>query len=790
VISEQPPGFWARTRFVFVSALILSVVLAPCFTGDLKPDLGVETRVRGAGWVISSVARGSLADQAGLRAGDVVLALDGNAPNSRRLTSPSLDVQDIHHWLVERAGEEVLANIDLAAAPLVTRIEPVAMLALALVFWGSAVFVGLAKPSDSLSLRYRRLSFASAVVLALAPAATRNNLWAWPVEVLAFASVPAFFFHFCATLASMRSVGRGKWTRLLMGAGLAAGLAYLAAGYLGAGWYDVSRDFLLILLAGSVVGGIGMLACGYRRPPSLHTRQQMQIVFLGVGLGMLPLIVLSVLPEVFGQPAMVHPQLAGLAQVALPVAVTYAIVRHRLLEIEVVVSRTLVYALMALLLAGCYAIALELVNLVTLGHGDALPPALVVLFFAAITSTFSPVHDRLRRSIDRMVYGDRYDHVHLMHELAVQLASFRPIHEVLPKITERIMRAMNLEGAAVLLEQPDHSLALRAASGTYAAPQGAADLLRRTTEWAARRDRVPCGAVEQWLPLASHEREVGLLYLGPKRNRLPLGHNDLSVAQTIASHTGSMLAIELLVEQLRAKVTELELLRDQLLHAEESERKRLAQHLHDGALHTVLDLVRQAEGLLEHSPQSLGKNAAFVRQLTVMAERGRDAAYELRATCSDLYPSELAHLGLVAALEGLADATRRDEDLDIELVCDGYPIDYRLGQEAEDALYRAARESLGNVVRHARARRATIKLARDGSNMIALSVRDDGQGMAMPLSTTALLRSGHFGLATIRERAERHRGSLEVRSGVGEGTTIRVRIRDDSTSGNLGAGVP
>jgi signal transduction histidine kinase len=264
--------------------------------------------------------------------------------------------------------------------------------------------------------------------------------------------------------------------------------------------------------------------------------------------------------------------------------------------------------------------------------------------------------------------------------------------------------------------------------------------------------------------------------LGAKRVRVPLGAEDFSVAQTIASNAAIAVANAVLVDRLRAKVTELQLLRDRLLHAEEAERKRLAQDLHDGALHTVLALVRQAEGLVERVADDTN-GPQLSAQIAAIAERGRLAAYELRATCADLYPSELQHLGLVAALESLTEAVRLHEDLEVVLMRRSFPVDCRLPEAVEDAIYRAAREGLDNVSRHARARSVVVELRLEPGG-VSLSVEDDGQGFTAnaPISSVALLRTGHFGLACMRERAEQLGGSLEISSGRGSGARLCVRL--------------
>jgi signal transduction histidine kinase len=760
----------ARTRSLIVALAICVSIFVPALTGDLAPDVGVETRNLDGTWVISSVTPGGLADQAGLKSGDVVEALDGMPPGARRMMSPSLDVKDVRSWRVSRQGAPVVAVVDPAVAPLATRLEPLVMLALALVFWGSGLIVRLFKPMDGLASSYWRLSMTAALAIALAPAAARDNWWAKLLEVLAYALEPAFFYEFCAAFMPVRRSPGWRPGRWLAGSGVVVGIVYLVAGFLGTRWYDAARGLLLLLLAAGCIAGIATLVRAYRQRALVRTRHQIQIVFLGAAAGALPLTILSMIPEALGIPSLVRPQVAALALIALPIAVAYAIVRHRLLDIDVVLSRTLVYAVMSLLLAGCYALLLAVLNLLTRDQTQTMSPALALLFFATLTASFIPLHHRLRHLIDRLIYRDRYDHVHFLRELAAQFASVAPIDEVLPSITRSITHAMNLQGAAILLQQPDGGLAVRAASGKCAESACAEELVARAMAGREGNDAADAG---HWLPLVAHGGNAGLLYLGPKRTRAPLGAADLSVAHTIASNAAISVANALLVERLRAKVTELELLRDRLLHAEETERKRLAQDLHDGALHSVLALVRQAEGLAER----LDTDDVNGQQVAAIAERGRLAAYELRATCSDLYPSELEHLGLAAALDSLTEVMRLHEDLEVVFTRRRFPVDCRLAEGVEDAIYRAAREALDNVSRHAGAECAIVELKLEAGEVI-LSVEDDGHGFNghVPISTVALLRSGHFGLASMRERAERLGGSLEISSRRGSGSRLHVRI--------------
>jgi signal transduction histidine kinase len=99
----------------------------------------------------------------------------------------------------------------------------------------------------------------------------------------------------------------------------------------------------------------------------------------------------------------------------------------------------------------------------------------------------------------------------------------------------------------------------------------------------------------------------------------------------------------------------------------------------------------------------------------------------------------------------------------------------RLSNEVELALYRIAQEALSNVVRHAQAKQAELRIVFKSKD-IDLEVSDNGVGFNMPTSPTDFAPSGHFGLLGIRERADLIGARLEVESVPGKGTKLKVRL--------------
>jgi signal transduction histidine kinase len=141
---------------------------------------------------------------------------------------------------------------------------------------------------------------------------------------------------------------------------------------------------------------------------------------------------------------------------------------------------------------------------------------------------------------------------------------------------------------------------------------------------------------------------------------------------------------------------------------------------------------------------------------------------EMRALIFELQPDALAEEGLVAALTKQASALSAREGLVIEV--DGPDDRLPLGPEVEQQLYRLGQEALANVVKHARASRATVRIAVK-DDIVLIEVNDDGRGF-----DPAAVGREHFGLRSMRGRVADLGGRLEVTSALGRGTDLRVQV--------------
>lgn len=225
-------------------------------------------------------------------------------------------------------------------------------------------------------------------------------------------------------------------------------------------------------------------------------------------------------------------------------------------------------------------------------------------------------------------------------------------------------------------------------------------------------------------------------------------------------------------EALRAAYARLQVMSREVQVAEETERRRLSRELHDefGQVLSALqfDLTNVGGGLLKlRSPAAKALHDTVNR-----AMRTVDRLFgSLREVIAALRPAVLEALGLVPALDALAEQAQEQSGIRCGVVADPDALRKSLTPAIESTLYRMAQELLMNVVRHAKATMATITVSRAGG-WVTLVVQDDGKG----LNASAPPSQGHFGLSGLRERAELLGGRVVIRSGRGMGTSVTVRI--------------
>lgn len=206
-----------------------------------------------------------------------------------------------------------------------------------------------------------------------------------------------------------------------------------------------------------------------------------------------------------------------------------------------------------------------------------------------------------------------------------------------------------------------------------------------------------------------------------------------------------------------------------LVSAEEEERRRIARELHDSTGQLLTSLLLQLRNL--QKTLSEDKSQEEVERLRKTTS---DALADLRRILQGLHPSALDDFGLAPALRRYTSDLGKASGLKINFFSEGMQ-DWRPAQMVETAVYRASQEIMNNVVKHARARNAQLIIKRENEELRVV-VSDDGIGFDLDEAVSRASQEHHIGLLGIRNRMEMLGGSMEIDSHPGEGTTVSLRI--------------
>lgn len=486
---------------------------------------------------------------------------------------------------------------------------------------------------------------------------------------------------------------------------------------------------LLDLPVGEVMMAVmlGAQIYRYRRVSNTTQRQQAKWVLFGISMIILTQL-LALGLYVLG--LMTQYQL-GLLVVAYGgewltvLAIGFAVLRHRLFDIDVIINRALVYG-------GLTAIVVALYALIVGGLGALLQAqgGLTISFLATgvIAVLFQPLRARLQRGVKRLLYGERDEPYAVVARLGRRLEASLAPDAVLPTIVETVAVALKLPYLAIVLPEE---------GGTVAAEYGTA---------------TPDAGVV--VPLVYQGEAVGELRLAPRHGEQALTRADRRLVDDIARQAGIAVRATQLTRDLQRA-------RERLVTAREEERRRLRRDLHDGlgpALASQALTVDTAQLLLARDPQ------AASALLKAVKEQSQAAVAEIRRVAYALRPPALDDLGLVGALR---DAASKYAGTALAVAVEAPEELPSLPAAVEVAAFRIAQEAVANVARHAHARSCTVALAVGAT--LEVTIADDGVGIA------AGRRAG-VGLASMRERAEELGGTCIIEPNPGGGTRVTARL--------------
>jgi two-component system, NarL family, sensor histidine kinase DegS len=304
---------------------------------------------------------------------------------------------------------------------------------------------------------------------------------------------------------------------------------------------------------------------------------------------------------------------------------------------------------------------------------------------------------------------------------------------------------------------------------------------RRLREVAERYREQYRGRLQEWVDLRARvdHRMAAARGAGTSQEALRVRHDALT--RELAGLQASLKRIDISTRQLELVITYLEgdderasepILDDtdlspasislKIIQAQEGERQRLAEEVHDGPAQVLTNAIFEVEYLdrvIDDSPQTAHDELAFLRTML------RDGLDEVRSFITALRPPSV-EVGLAQAIDDACAEFASKHGIAVEVSVAG--IDARVPAEAKGPILRIVQEALQNVRKHAAA--TSVQVGLEGKHLVIV---DNGRGFDVMRLASA---TRNFGLQFMRERAELMGSSLQIESRQGEGTRILLRI--------------
>jgi len=550
------------------------------------------------GVTAAEVAPGTPAERAGIRSGDVLLAL-GGVPMERTADV----IHQLHlgadgtrlEYTLLRLGSREVVQVRLAPIPRGSNALYYALAAVGMFSLVIGAAVRLRRPGDKATLHFFWLCLAFFGTFTFSFNGRLDRLdwlfyWADAVSILL---LPPLFLHF-----TMEFPERPRsWLRTPIGSAVLP-LLYVPAALLGlarivavarapvdskffAGLLESLDRFEPLYLALCFVGALYVLLRAFGDVRSMTARRQLRWIAWGTGLGAIPFALGYALPYALGFRTSLPMELSAVPLSLIPLAFASAIVRYRLADVEVIVKRALVYAAALGAILGIYTMLLRFAGDAVFSGTQNHNRVIALLATLVVVLLASPVKNAIQAALDRAFYRDRYDYRRALVGFARDLNSDLDLERLGERLVARITETLLVDRMMVLVadETSGDFHPLRTA-GFAVAPPGvkrrsgiggrveAGHTVVLDDPLSARRfadeeiDYWRDWGVYYFVPCVSKEGTIAVLGLGRKDSAEPLSSEDMALVAAVAGQAATALENARLYRQLRTKAEELDRLRE------------------------------------------------------------------------------------------------------------------------------------------------------------------------------------------------------------------------------------
>jgi PAS domain S-box-containing protein len=589
---------WRQTALpVAVTLALLALGLANVVSRATSAEVedGVLWVERAVGVVAAEVAAPSAASRAGVNPGDVLIAID-NQPIEGRADVLAMQHAsrpgDRHTYTLLRLGSRQMANVSLAPMPSGAGLFYYVLAAVGIFTLLVGAAVRARRPTDQATLHFFWLSVAFFGLFTFSFSGRLDRVdWVfyWG-DAIAVMVLPPLFLHFTLVFPERPHIPGysallARWLPAVYLPGAVLGstraLAVLRSGL--DPEYFVRVIALLdrleyVYLAAFFGAGLAILLRALKRARSVTVKRQLRWIVWGTALGALPFALGYAIPFALGVDPSISMGLSAIPLGFIPLAFASAIIRYRLMDVEIILKRLLIYTSAVAAIVAIYVLILRASGGYISVEGGETDHRWIIAFLATIVVVLlaKPVKDGLQKAIDRAFYRDRYDYRQALVGFARELNSDLDLNRLADKMVTRVRETIELDRLAFLLATDTGDFESISHEGFENEPpklNGASGIGSRLHSAHTVRLDDPLAAtrftaeeVEYWrdhgiyyfVPCIAKDAAIAVLALGRRASGEPLSTEDTALVNAVAAQAATAIENGRLYRQLHLKASELD----------------------------------------------------------------------------------------------------------------------------------------------------------------------------------------------------------------------------------------
>ncbi len=571
--------------FVLASLGIYNIVLKATWT---LADDGVFWKDQPQGVVASRVAAGGPGDRAGVRIGDVLLAVDGDEVLASDHVQARLGQRhpgDRVSYSLLRADER--RSLEVTVQPLpkgnVTLFYYLSLIGFFSLVVGTIVM--LRRALDRAALHFYAICLLFFLMYSTSYTG-KLDLADWTLlwtDHLAILFLPVVFLHFCLSFPERRLGASRSW---LVPAAYMPALALAGAAVASQVLFRTTPGGVLlwdviavidrskpVYFAALFAVSFAILVDSYRKTRNPMARRQMKWLVWGTGAGVLPFFAFYAVPYAIGSTPRFAMELAACVSLALiPLSLAYAVVKHRLMDVELIFRRSLVYVLAMAVIVGIALLVNELVNSLVTGDSEPHASLIAIVSTLLVILLFTPIKSRIEDAMDRLVLRERYMSRRALLRLSQDLNTDLDLGRVTERLLDGVTAALGVSSVAVFLPESDGAFSIFRSMGCP--PESArhrleprSPLLLRLADGdpvnveGSSPDAFPEVAALQLaycFPCRAKGELIAVLGVGRKEAFDPLNSEEVELLQALAGQAATAFMNGRLYRRLSEKASELE----------------------------------------------------------------------------------------------------------------------------------------------------------------------------------------------------------------------------------------